>query len=340
MSDPKDPLARLLVLYALIPRHPQRVATSTLHEKLRERGFHISPRTLQRDLANKLAPYFPIGCDDQKPPYRWYRMPGGPMDDPLIGENPAGALALYLVEQYLTGLLPKSVVDHLGPRFKAARDYLESLQTNALAHWAKRVRALPPGKALLPATIAPGVWDNVSVALMEHKKLAVNYLSRSKAEHKMLTLNPLGLVSKHSISYLIATVDGYSDPRRFALHRIHHCNVLDVAAEQSASFDIDAYIASGAFGWHQGGGESTELIADVGPQLAWLLSETPLSSDQRLESLPGTDWQRLHAVVPKDQETLWWIIGLNSQIRVKAPADWERHILDTLDDVKNVYMTR
>ncbi|AJD46942.1 transcriptional regulator-like protein [Isoalcanivorax pacificus W11-5] len=322
MSDPKDPLARLLVLYSLIPHYPQRVATSTLHEKLRERGFNISERTLQRDLAGKLSPHFPIGCDDETPPYRWYRMPGSPKDDPLIAENPPGALALYLVEQYLTGLLPQTVLDQMAPRFQEAKRYLESLGTNSLAHWAKRVRALPPGKTLIPAPLKPGVWENVSIALMEQKKLAVDYTSRSKGEQKTLTLNPLGLVSRHSITYLVATVEGYSDLRHFALHRIGQCDVLDASCGETAGFDIDAYIESGVFGWHQGNAETTELVADVSPQVAWLLSETPLSGDQRLEAQPDTDWQRLCATVPKDQETLWWIFGLNCQIKVHKPKEW------------------
>lgn len=339
MSDPKDPLARLLVLYSLIPRHPNRAATSTLHEKLRERGFNISPRTLQRDLANKLAPYFPIGCDDEKPPYRWYRV-ADTMDDPLISESPPGALALHLIEQYLTGILPQSVLDHLASRFRTAQNYLSSLEANSVAHWAKRVRALPPGKALIPAALVPGVWENVSIALMEQKQLAVNYLSRSKAEHKLLTLNPLGLVSRHSITYLVATVDGYTDPRRFALHRIQHCNVLGPVVQtgqQPTEFDIDEYIASGAFGWHQGNGETTELVADISPQVAWLLNETPLSTDQRIEPQPDTDWKRLYATVPMDQETLWWIFGLNSQIRVRAPGEWVEDIKEKVAEMIEIY---
>src|SRR5690606_9171179 len=135
------------------------------------------------------------------------------------------------------------------------------------------------------------------------------------------------LVSRHSITYLVATVEGYSDLRHFALHRIGRCDVLDVPCGETRDFDIDAYIESGAFGWHQGNAETTELVADISPQVAWLLSETPLSGDQRLEVQPNTDWQRLYATVPKDQETLWWVIGLNNQIRVHMPHDWAVGIL-------------
>lgn len=62
------------------------------------------------------------------------------------------------------------------------------------------------------------------------------------------------------------------------------------------------------------------------PQIAWLLGETPLSLEQSLEPLPGSDWQRLRAVVPDDQETLWWVFGLGENVRVWEPQNWIKEI--------------
>lgn len=71
MSEPKDTLQRLLVTLQLIPRHPGRIATPTLQEKLAERGFEIDLRSLQRDLKEKLSVHFPLICDETARPYRW-----------------------------------------------------------------------------------------------------------------------------------------------------------------------------------------------------------------------------------------------------------------------------
>jgi len=230
------------------------------------------------------------------------------------------ALALYLAESHLKTLLPQSVLDQLGPQFRMARDYLDNLENNGLAHWARRVRAHPNGKSLQPAQIASQVWEQTSSALLEHKQLQINYLSRSKRELKQLLIHPAGLVSRHAISYLIGSVDGYDDLRQFALHRIHQAECLDAAARAHNDFEIDSYIRQNLNTAELI--EQVELVADVSPQIAWLLSETPLSNEQSLKPLPDSDWQRLRAIVPDDQETLWWVFGLGENVRVWEPQSW------------------
>jgi predicted DNA-binding transcriptional regulator YafY len=143
-------------------------------------------------------------------------------------------------------------------------------------------------------------------------------------------------VSRHSSSYLIGTANDYADLRQFALHRIQSAELLDEPAREHQGFDIDRYIEGGAFAWRQSPDE-VELIADVSPQIAWLLDETPLSRQQHLEALPDSDWQRLHARVPLDQETLWWIFGLNDQIRVHAPKVWVEEIGRKVERLRGMY---
>lgn len=50
MSEAKDTLLRLIALLRLIPRAPGRISTTTLLEKLKDDGFSVSLRTVQRDL--------------------------------------------------------------------------------------------------------------------------------------------------------------------------------------------------------------------------------------------------------------------------------------------------
>src|SRR5690606_3691505 len=176
------------------------------------------------------------------------------------------------------------------------------LDQNNLAHWARRVRAHPNGKALLPAQVSTDVWRAVSVALLERRQLKVDYLSRSTAKRKELLLHPAGLITRHSISYLLASVDGYTDVRQFALHRIQNTECLDAAAGQTEPPVLDHYRRLGGY-TTRAPVEEVDLVADVPPQSAWLLSETPPCHEQSLEPLEGSDWQRLRTKVPDDQET-------------------------------------
>ncbi|PLY36053.1 WYL domain-containing protein [Pectobacterium carotovorum] len=335
MSDPKDRLFRHLELLRLIPREPRSISTPELLQKLKEREFEIDLRTLQRDLGGRLSRDFPLLCNEDARPYRWSFPRNMPQLDFPALDTPT-ALAFAFAENYLEKLLPPSVLRLLEPHFAMANRQLQGLEHNGLAHWANHVRALPNGKVLQPAEVDANIWDQVSTALMEKRQLQIMYLSRSKGEPKSLHIHPVGLVARYSISYLIGTVDGYNDLRQFALQRIQKAERLDAPAIEHKDFDIDRYIASGAFSSRQSEKE-VELIADVHPQIAWLLRETPLSQRQTLEPLSGNDWLRLRAYVPLDQETLWWIFGLNDNIRVYEPDSWVTEIRDKNKKVKEMY---
>ncbi len=336
MSEAKDTLLRLFALLRLIPVEPQRIATTTLQEKLKDRGFTVSLRSVQRDLIRLSGP-FSLQCDDSDTPFRWSFVRDTPLD--LYDMDAPAALALYLSENYLAALLPRSVLDQLGPQFHRARNYLDGLERNGLAHWARRVRAIPNGKALLPAQIDEHVWREVSVALLERRQLQVEYRSRSKATTNRFRIHPSGLVSRHSISYLVGTCDDYLDIRQFAIHRILSATVLDAPACNPADFDLDEYIGNGAFS-SRTLPNMVELVADVHPQIAWLLRETPISHEQSLEPLGQNDWYRMKATVPLDQETFWWICGLNEHVRIHAPSVWVDQIKNTLAKTLEAYKTQ
>lgn len=330
MSEIRETLFRYLTMLQLIPRSPGRVSTPVLLEKLHERGFRIDTRSLQRDLRDKLALHFPLVCDDSRKPYRWY------FDRDFHCNLPAldvpSALTLVLAEEYLKGVLPPVVIDQLAPQFRDARRLLDDLEGNGLSQWAKRVRAIPNGKVLIPALFKEGVWQVVAQALMENSALDVTYLSRSTEQEKHFILHPQGLVSRHSVTYLLATVNDYEDIRQFALHRIQEAAISESSWRELLTFDLDSYIDDGAFGYTYGN-DNILLVANVAPQLAWLLMETPLSKQQALTPLENSDWQRLEAVVPNDQQTLWWLKGLGASVEVLEPCVWQNDILDTAREI-------
>ncbi len=236
MSNVRDTLFRYLTLLQLIPRSPGRIATPVLLEKLRERGFRVDTRSLQRDLRDKLALHFPLICDDTQKPFRWY------FDRQFQSNLPAldlpSALTLVLAEENLKGILPPVVLGQLAPQFAEAHRLLDDLEENGLSQWRRRVRAIPNGKALLPASIEASIWQCVTQALLENKAIEVRYLSRSREDYKTLTLHPQGLVSRHSVTYIVATVDKYSDLRQFALHRINQATISQMAWHEVPGFDL------------------------------------------------------------------------------------------------------
>ena len=341
LESARDPLLRNLILLRMIPRYPSSISTTELHEALAREGFEISLRSLQRDLDGKLSQHFDLLCskDDPDPaiaslrPYRWSYQPHVRPGLPLM--SAAEAMAFQLCEGHLRHLLPPGVLGQLEPHFAEARQTLNKREGSRHAHWLDRVRSLPNGKALLPAVVAPEVWENVATAVLEQRQLQVDYFSRAKGEVKTMTLHPKGLVSRGPTTYLIASVGDYTDTRHFALHRIQRAEVIEARARDD-DFDMDAYLPTAAFTPRQGTG-IMELVADVHLDTAWILRETPLSEGQSLEPLPDTDWLRLRASVADDQETQWWALGLGDQIFIHEPIQFKKSIADKAHQTASLY---
>lgn len=340
-SAPKDPLLRNLILLRMIPRHPGSISTIELRNALEREGFQISLRSLQRDLDGKLSQRFDLLCskDDPDPaiagqrPYRWSYQPH--VRHGLPAMTAAEAMAMQLCEGHLRHLLPPGVLNQLEPHFAEARQTLSKREGSRHAHWLDRVRSLPNGKALLPAVVAPDIWEKVATAVLEQRQLQVDYFSRVKGEVKTMTLHPKGLVSRGPATYLIASVGGYTDIRHFALHRIQLADVLASAARDDY-FDMDAYLPTAAFTPRQGNG-TIELVADIHPDISWILRETPLSEDQELESLPDSEWIRLRASMADDQETIWWALGLGEQILVREPNSIQNALKASIQRTSTLY---
>lgn len=332
MSDRKDTLLRQLALLSLIPELPRSTSTAVLLEKLQERGFITNLRSVQRDLV-RLSLMFPLHCTEDGGRNMWSFVEGTSLD--LRDMEAPVALALTLAEGHLQNLLPQSVLHLMAPQFRKARNYLDGLDKNRLANWSKRVRAVPNGKSLLPAAVDSEIWAAVSEALLEHRQLAVVYQSRNKGENRSFVLHPAGIVSRHAISYLIASVNDYSDLRQFALHRIQGIELLAEPAKSHDEFDVDSYIREEL---NTGSTiEQVQLVADIAPNIAWLLRETPLSQQQSIEPIADSDWCRLQALVPDDTETRWWVFGLGENVCVHEPAHWREQVRQKLAAMQQLY---
>lgn len=69
MPSSKDTFTRLLTLVQLIPQAPRRISTTTLLEKLAERGFDVDARPIQLDLL-MLVNSLSVTCHQEEKPYR------------------------------------------------------------------------------------------------------------------------------------------------------------------------------------------------------------------------------------------------------------------------------
>ena len=320
-NESLDVLRRQWEMLTAIPRYPRKITASDLQSKLDRAGFTTTKRTVERDLQT-LSEQFPLTCDDRSKPYGWswkkdapsFSVPGLTVDE---------ALTLQLVSQYLVPVLPASTLRSLRPHFEQAEKILgESSPSRPARTWTRKVRIVHPGQLLLPPKINREVYGAITDALLHDRKIKATYLGRDESQPKELELHPLALVQRGPVTYLIARAFDYRDAWLYAVHRFRSAEVLDEAAKH-ASFDLDAYIASGKFGF--GEGKSIRLTALFDEEIVAHLRESPLSNDQTLAREAGGQ-TRVVATVMDTPQLRWWLLGFGDGVEVLKPVALRREL--------------
>lgn len=293
-----------------IPRFPKRISSATLVERLESAGFPTTQRTVQRDLV-KLSEVLPLLADNSKPQGWSWQADAQQLDLPSL--EPQAALVFHMAEKYLQALFPASTTEYLAPWFSMAHKVLDN-QGNGLSAWRKKVRVLPPGQPLHPPMMQPGVQDVVTQALLQDKRLYVTYRPRNQ-EIKEYKANPLGLVVRDHVIYLVCTLRDYEDVKLLALHRIHRADLLDEPARKLKGFDLDKYIKEGKLGWPVEEGKKIKLVADFAKDAALTFIERPLDLNQVVEDI-DENTVRLTAEVMDTRELRTWLLGFGSRVKI------------------------
>jgi predicted DNA-binding transcriptional regulator YafY len=316
--------------WELLKRLPTRGAGKTaaeLTQELQEAGFEVSKRQVERDLS-ELMDAFDLDCNNASIPYGWRWLPGAGAD--LPGLTLPEALSLSLVEDLVKALLPVSLLQGLETRFKQSRKKLDDLAPkNSKARWINKVRTVQPTQPLLAPHIDQELLNTVQECLLADEVIDADYRGMGADEAQSLGLNPLGLVNRGPITYLVATAWGYTDIRIYAMHRFIKASRTYKSSQKPVGFSLDKYIDSGAL--HFGSGKIIRLKANVSDSLARILLETPLSEDQKI------DGNKLAATVTVTWQLTWWILSQGSAITVTAPAVLQKDIRVTLADTLTLY---
>lgn len=310
-----EPVLRQWELLRAIPRHPRKRTAKELQEWLEEAGFEASLRSVQRDL-NDLATLFPLTADDRERPFGWSWTGDAVFD--LPGMDTATALSFELTGQFLEELWPQGAFRDLAPYQKRAREVLQHVDREGLKSWTDKVRLLPRGLKLHPPEIRANVLEAVYRALLEERRFEADYCPRGTTESRTYEVNPLGLVVRDGILYLVATLWRYSNPVHLAVHRLERVNLLEATTWWPEDFDLDTHIAEGGFRYPRS--EATiQLRALFSHAAAWHLAETPLSEDQALTETE--DGVEVLATVQDTEELKWWLQGFGDAVMVLGPEE-------------------
>lgn len=288
------------------------MGTRELQETLEREGIDISLRTIQRDL-NQISQRFPIESN-KTVPQGWRWRSDAPIQS-LPHMTSSQAVTFMMVEEHLKHLLPPSLIEEMNPWFDLAR---RSLSTqNNVRQWINRVRIVPANQPLIPPVVEKAAQQAIYEGLLQDKQLECIYRVRGpQGEDKAYTLNPLALVQKGSIIYLICTRHDKTEVQTFALHRFKSATVLDTRALHPVNFDIDVYIDSGALGFRVDFNKPTEhvdleLIMSEADALYFM--ESQLSKEQTIVKV-SEDLYKVSASVPFTSQLVWWLRSFGKKI--------------------------
>jgi predicted DNA-binding transcriptional regulator YafY len=324
-SDHETTIARQWeLLRNHLPSRPPGITTRNLRERLDAAGHNVSKRTIERDM-DELSRIFPIVRNERGIPYGWHWRENARFD--VLGMDLSEAVSLGLMEDVLRQIMPPAFLSALEGKFSLAREKLAALPKIPHARWKDLVRYVPPGMPFIPPTVAPGVLSAIQEALLQQRQLKMVYLKPDQEEPKEYTIHPLSLIHQGARTYLLATVFHYENPVLYAIHRMTSAEVLDVPIKRLKAFSLDKFIDSGAAQF--GSGEMITLQAKIDYGLRMILSESPISKDQKITTRGGV--HTLTAHLPDTWQLHFWILSQGASITIIKPTSLRKAVITSLN---------
>ena len=149
--------------------------------------------------------------------------------------------------------------------------------------------------------------------------MEVRYKSKSSRREKCYPVNPLGLVFRDGVVYLVCTAKDYKEVIHLALHRMAAATVLHTACRRLQGFDLHTYVKGNEEFAYPLNGKRINLAVLFTEEAAVHLSERQLTADQEL--IPQEDGHvLLRASVRDTLELRWWLLGFGDKVTVLGPG--------------------
>ena len=315
MGRSTDTILRNLAMLQAIPRYPHRKSTRRIQEELGDldSDFNVTVRSIQRSLE-RLSATFPIACDLEGRTNHWYWIDSHALTQ-IPSMNPPTAFVLRLAAEYLRPIMPPTVLRHLDPYFRHADKVLGDTD---LGRWTEKAAIIQQGPVLKSPSIRDDVQEAVYRALLESRRLEVGYRSKGQPRPNQVALNPLGIVLRAGVVYLVATSWDYEDIRHYVLHRMSKARLLDEPAAAPPGFRLASHIREdGRFSYPLTTGK-LELKVLFEAEAAVHLTESRLARDHRATEQPDGR-VLIEATVADTADLRWWLLGFGGDAEVLAP---------------------
>lgn len=325
--------ARIILTASLIPGQPGATTSREIRQRLAEEGFVISERQVQRDLRSihEALPEDLVHEPGNRSKDRWFWHRDARMGN-LTGRTLSEALALSTLAGNYRHLVPASILANLDAPIERARRFLATTPQPHVRHWPDKLVSIHGPIYRLPPDTDPDVADTVTEAVYAERKLEIVYLagSNSDAQETMEEIDPLGLLNRSNLTYLIT-----SSTKPIPLHRIRSARALTITVPRPVREPLqDSYWRSPL---HTCMERQLKLLLEVDAELARELQDQPLGTDQQINEREN-GVTLVEVTARNDQALIDWLLLNGQRCRVINPQTLSHSIcklLNTMLDHQN-----
>lgn len=290
--------------------------------------FELSEKTIKRDiefLRDRLE--CPIEWNRSK--RGWVIDDGGRFELPGVWFDASEVFALLMMLRLVRGVQPGLLEEHLG--------HLETRLQRMLATGTKRATSIEHKVKLIhfaPRKVDPKHFQVLASALLDGKKLHIEYWVRERQELTRRTVSPQQLVHYRENWLLDAWCHERNDLRSFSLEAIRRVEVLDENAIEVSSEDMRGHFQSG-YGIFAGKAKFTAVLLFTPARAEWVSLET-WHPDQRSHTREDGSYV-LEVPYSNDQELVMDLLRHGKEVEVLEPVELRQRVHVALCDAAKKY---
>ncbi len=285
------------------------------------RELEVSVRTIHRDVDALSASGVPIYAD--RGPHGGIRLVDG-YRTRLTGMTADEAEALFL-----SGLPGPAAELGLGTVVAAARlKVLAALPTELRARASRLVERFHLDAAAWYHAGEPVPHLGIlSESVWESQRVQIGYDRGDKTVDRVL--EPLGLVLKAGIWYLVAAAEG--QPRTYRVSRVSRATALDEHFERPVGFDLAAFWTEASSAYERDTARVDVILRiarDRLDRLRAVIGERPFDTLQRIEGDDPEGWLRVRVTLDWPNEATSQILAVGPGCELLEPAGLRLRIAD------------
>ena len=288
---------RLLSILLQLQVHG-RLTSSDLAKRL-----EVSERTIHRDMSSLGSAGVPVVAE-RGAGGGWMLMEGYRKNLTGLSDSELQALFVTRPEKLLADL--HLVLPKLNPELARQRIYID------IAGWNRSSEQVPHLPALQDA-----VWRD--------RRVRILYGDDDCPSERVL--NPLGLVAKGSVWYVVGQVD--ADIRTYRVSRVREATILDESFVRPADFDLERFWKSSAASFKERLPRFNVVIRAAPPVVLWLRTMMRYGA---IDEVAG-DVVHMHFDAPEVARTV--LLGVGDQVEILEPESLRDSIVEVARNIVN-----